>query len=205
MLYALSAAILGTTSLLAGCDAFSTDTHTEDEFQIQPRVLRQSDPEFSEAQMAVAQAARKGDEKLVQIQASYAGNDDDEDTVAVKGSQAIPYPIYPGAIQYRVGGENGLNIVLFETPHNFQSVDQFYKTYLEEEEFQRLVGMDDYVRYNEVVSVADSDADPASDPASAWSNESPGIVIHSFNNVTDAESSGANPSARTNIIVSYKN
>ena len=50
---------------------------------------------------------------------SPAGSSDQlnqESTIsAVIGASEIPYPVYPNGSKYRVGGENGLKIVVFQT------------------------------------------------------------------------------------------
>lgn len=113
-------------------------------------------------------------------------------STAVAGALEIPYPLYPNGEQYRVGGENGLKIVLFETTDTFEEVDQFYQQLIEEEEFSRLVAMSDYVRY--------SDASADNDP---WATHLPGIVIHQFNSEDERQAVGADDTAKTNIIMSF--
>ena len=45
---------------------------------------------------------------------------------AVMGATEIPYPVYPNGRKYRVGGENGLKIVVFQTEDSFDEVDEYY-------------------------------------------------------------------------------
>jgi len=112
---------------------------------------------------------------------------------AVDGATVIPYPLYPNGIKYRVGGENGLKIVLFETTDTFEEVDEFYRNMAADTEaMPRLHAMSDYVRY----SVNQGDVDP-------WATSKPGIVIHRFNDDTERDAVGADKSARTNIILSF--
>lgn len=114
------------------------------------------------------------------------------DVVAVEGTSGIPYPIYPNGSQYRVGGENGLKIVLFETADTFDEVDNFYRAMAAKEQMPRLAAMSDYVRYG-------TDADD-NDP---WATYRPGIVIHQFNDDTERDAVGANRTAKANIIMSF--
>lgn len=183
----LTTAIIGS---LTACDAFSTDTKSQDEIRVEPRVLRGSDLDT---------LSKPGNGNLengmVEIKAAYKPGDK-QARIAVTGSNAIPYPIYPEAKQYRIGGENGLQVVLFETSDSFEDVDKFYKRYGGSQGYARLVGMADYVRY-------DTTRESASSSADAWKNDKPGIVIHSFSDSDEAAQSGARPDARTNIIVSY--
>lgn len=114
------------------------------------------------------------------------------DVVAVGGATEIPYPIYPNGSQYRVGGENGLMIVLFETADTFEEVDNFYRALAAKQRMPRLAAMSDYVRYGR----SSDDTDP-------WETTRPGIVIHQFNDDSEREAVGANRTARTNIIMSF--
>ncbi len=112
---------------------------------------------------------------------------------AVDGATVIPYPLYPNGIKYRVGGENGLKIVLFETTDTFEEVDEFYRSMAADSyEMPRLMAMSDYVRY----SISETDVDP-------WATAKPGIVIHKFNDDSERDAVGADRSARTNIILSF--
>lgn len=166
---------------LTGCDAFSTDTSSEDEIKVTPHIVRLSES-GSSAQGTV-----------VEIPAAY--NPDqaaDNDQLAVAGTDEIPYPIYPNAQQYRIGGEHGLHIVLFETDDSFAEVDAFYKRYIDSRGLSRIVAMSDYVRY----AAGENDND-------AWATKNPGIVIHGFNTAQEARNNGANAGSKTNIIVSF--
>jgi len=111
---------------------------------------------------------------------------------AVLGASEIPYPVYPNGTKYRVGGENGLKIVVFETNDPFEEVDRFYNSEASEEGMPRLTAMSDYVRYAQNIA----DADP-------WATHRPGIVIHEFENDAQRQAVGANTGATTNIIMSF--
>lgn len=178
---------------LAACDAFSTDTKSQDEIRVEPRVLRNSDLEI-----LPQQGSGSGENRIVEVDAAYRPGDEQEqqNRIAITGSDAIPYPIYPDAKQYRIGGENGLHVVLFETNDSFEEVDSFYQRYSGSKGYSRLVGMADYVRYDTTREAASSNSD-------AWKNDKPGIVIHGFTDQDEATQSGATPGAKTNIIVSY--
>lgn len=117
---------------------------------------------------------------------------DGSTTVAVDGASEIPYPVYPNGSKYRVGGEHGLKIVVFETQDTFEEVDKFYKTAAEPSTMPRLVAMNDYVRYSSNAN----DQDP-------WATYRPGIVIHQFNDESERSAVGAKSDSRTNIIMSY--
>ena len=104
----------------------------------------------------------------------------------------IPYPLYPNGEKYRVGGENGLKIVLFETVDSFEEVDAYYRERSDGSGMPRLAAMSDYVRYG----ASDDDTDP-------WATHRPGIVIHRFNDESERDAVGADETARTNIIMSY--
>jgi len=116
----------------------------------------------------------------------------DTTSVAMDGATKIPYPLYPNGNKYRVGGENGLKIVLFETADSFEEVDEFYRKLAQSEKMPRMLAMNDYVRYSTVVD----DVDP-------WATYRPGIVIHQFNDDTERKAVGADSGARTNIILSF--
>jgi len=111
---------------------------------------------------------------------------------AVYGATEIPYPVYPNGNKYRVGGENGLKIVVFETEDSFDTVDAYYKDLSEKKGMPRLSAMNDYVRY----SSQSGDEDP-------WATYRPGIVIHEFNDDGERAAVGATDTARTNIIMSF--
>ncbi len=111
---------------------------------------------------------------------------------AVLGASEIPYPVYPNGSKYRVGGENGLKIVVFQTDDAFDKVDEFYSQLTDNSGMARLMAMNDYVRYSQNTE----DHDP-------WATYRPGIVIHNFNNDTERQAVGARLSAKTNIIMSF--
>ncbi|MEE9318864.1 MAG: hypothetical protein V3U76_00300 [Granulosicoccus sp.] len=113
---------------------------------------------------------------------------------AIIGASDIPYPVYPNGNKYRVGGENGLKIVVFQTEDTFAQVDAYYTAYYSSDEtaMPRLVAMKDYVRY----STDTEDKDP-------WATYRAGIVIHEFNNKNERYAVGAKDSAQTNIIMSF--
>lgn len=111
---------------------------------------------------------------------------------AVLGASEIPYPVYPNGTKYRVGGENGLKIVVFETTDSFEAVDAFYSSLSKETGMPRLLAMTDYVRY----STETADIDP-------WATYRPGIVIHDFNGDDERDAVGASVRANTNIIMSF--
>lgn len=111
---------------------------------------------------------------------------------AIIGGSEIPYPIYPNGSRYRVGGENGLKIVLYQTKDPFEKVDQYYRSKAQEVGMPRLSAMADYVRY----AIGEDDQDP-------WGTERPGIVIHQFNDDRERAAVGADQEALTNIIMSF--
>jgi len=114
--------------------------------------------------------------------------------VALDSDTAIPYPIYPNAKRYRVGGENGLKIVVFETPDGFADVDAFFKQSLATQQtLARQEMMADYVKYAPEVANAEDQ----------WRSDQPGIVIHQFADATEAANYGAGSASRTNIIMSF--
>jgi len=111
---------------------------------------------------------------------------------AVAGTGMIPYPMYPNATKYRIGGESGLRIVAFETTDSFENVDTFFRQTVATA-LARLPAMEDYVRY----ASEKEDQDP-------WGTHRPGIVIHHFASANEAIRYGAASDARTNIIMSYR-
>ncbi|MBX2837634.1 MAG: hypothetical protein KTR35_12310 [Gammaproteobacteria bacterium] len=111
---------------------------------------------------------------------------------AVFGASNVPYPIYPNGKKYRVGGENGLKIVVFQTDDTFSDVDQYYSNIGDSQGMPRLSAMTDYVRYSQSAE----DLDP-------WATHKPGIVIHRFKNEAERRAVGASASAKTNIIMSF--
>ncbi|MEE9334126.1 MAG: hypothetical protein V3U65_08545 [Granulosicoccaceae bacterium] len=115
-----------------------------------------------------------------------------DSNTAVIGASEIPYPVYPNGTKYRVGGENGLKIVVFETNDPFEEVDKFYNGEVQEEGMARLTALNDYVRYSQ----NGIDVDP-------WATHRPGIVIHQFQNDAERQAVGADISAKTNIIMSF--
>lgn len=116
--------------------------------------------------------------------------DNNLDLAAVLGDRDIPYPVYPNGNHYRIGNENGLTIIVFETEDTFEEVDAFYQV---KAGLPRLSAMKDYVRY----STREDDRDP-------WETSKPGIVIHEFKNETERLVAGAKDESRTNIIMSFK-
>lgn len=115
--------------------------------------------------------------------------DGNADLANALGEREIPYPVYPNGNHYRVGNENGLNIIVFETVDTFEEVDAYYQT---KAGLPRLSAMNDYVRY----SMNDGDKDP-------WETSKPGIVIHEFGSDSEKTAAGANKNSRTNIIMSF--
>jgi len=119
-------------------------------------------------------------------------NTEDDPLSAVVGASEIPYPMYPNGTKYRVGGENGLKIVVFQTEDPFHKVDDFYNGLSDNAGMARIMAMSDYVRY----SNGTEDLDP-------WATHLPGIVIHEFQGEDARESVGASAVAKTNIIMSF--
>ena len=111
---------------------------------------------------------------------------------AVVGASEIPYPVYPNGTKYRVGGENGLKIVVFQTEDPFHKVDDYYNGMSDNSGMARIMAMTDYVRY----SNDSNDVDP-------WATHLPGIVIHEFEGEEDRQAVGASAMAKTNIIMSF--
>lgn len=116
--------------------------------------------------------------------------DDNQAASDVLGIDDIPYPLYPNGSRYRIGGENGLKIILFQTEDSFEDVDAYYQS---QANMPRLSAMNDYVRY----SAGKGDNDP-------WATGNPGIVIHQFNSESERNAVGADEKARTNIIMSFE-
>ena len=135
------------------------------------------------------QAASSHDRAPVLIEDSIQS---ESAVAAVGGASEIPYPVYPNGAKYRVGGENGLKIVVFQTEDSFEQVDEFYKSKAGKSGMPRLIAMSDYVRY----SSSSDDQDP-------WATYRPGIVIHQFNDDDERLAVGAEDSAQTNIIMSF--
>lgn len=111
---------------------------------------------------------------------------------AVVGASEIPYPMYPNGTKYRVGGENGLKIVVFQTEDAFDKVDSYYSDLSNNAGMARITAMNDYVRY----SNGTEDLDP-------WATHLPGIVIHEFTGEEERQAVGASAVAQTNIIMSF--
>lgn len=115
--------------------------------------------------------------------------------VPVADNNNIPYPLYPNGSRYRIGGENGLKIVVFETTDKFDQVDSFYNQSLAKKgDAARNLMMADAVRYTPAGHTGD-------DP---WDTETPGIVIHEFADPDEASRYGAAAQSKTNIIMSFK-
>lgn len=176
-MYKLIAAVAGII-LLGGCDGFSSKQTSEGEIQVTPKLVKLSD------------TLPEDDQTLLEIPAVF--KPDGSETIAIAGTSGIPYPVFPEATQYRIGGEDGLHIVLFETTASFDEVDSFYQRHQENGGMSRLQAMNDYVRY----TAGENDSD-------AWDNNKPGIVIHGFQNQNEAVQTGADPDSKTNIIISF--
>lgn len=111
---------------------------------------------------------------------------------AIVGASEIPYPMYPNGTKYRVGGENGLKIVVFQTEDSFNKVDDYYNSLTDNASMARIAAMSDYVRYSREAD----DLDP-------WATHKPGIVIHEFDDQNSRQAVGASAVAKTNIIMSF--
>ena len=85
-------------------------------------------------------------------------------------------------------------MIVFQTDDAFETVDAFFRQRSVAQGLSRLPAMADYVRYS---SADDVDADP-------WAHDNPGIVIHEIVDRKAAIAAGADPSARTNIIMSFQ-
>lgn len=140
--------------------------------------------------------ADDADKKIVTAnelpEATLSSDSSNDVLAAVVGASEIPYPVYPGGTKYRVGGENGLKIVVFQTDDPFHKVDDYYNGLSDNSGMPRLMAMSDYVRY----SNSTEDLDP-------WATHLPGIVIHEFEDDEDRQAVGASAMARTNIIMSF--
>jgi len=136
-------------------------------------------------------ALLKGQDTVVRV-TQLNPSSGDVNSTAMDGATQIPYPVYPNGNKYRVGGENGLKIVLFETSDSFEEVDEYYRNLTQSGQMPRMLAMNDYVRY----STTTDDIDP-------WATYLPGIVIHQFNDDTERDAVGANQKAQTNIILSF--
>jgi hypothetical protein len=167
---------LTTTALLVACGGDSAKDSTNLTTKTEPVILNGKDAVVS----------------VTQLNSATTQTSSDTTPVAIGGATQIPYPVYPNGNKYRVGGENGLKIVLFETSDSFEEVDEFYRNLTQSEQMPRMLAMNDYVRY----SAAPDDVDP-------WATYRPGIVIHQFNDDAERSAVGANEKALTNIILSF--
>lgn len=201
-----AAGVLALTFTLNGCDQQPTDG-SDNNIDITPRVIRA-------AELATTALTTSRNKPDYIIKASYKPDSGFADSreqgyllpynktahspqlgvphAAVIGTTFIPYPLYPNATQYRIGGEGELKIVLFETEDAFYKVDAFYRNYIENVGLSRLLAMSDYVRY----AAGNDDFDP-------WATDQPGIVIHEFPDAVDARRLGARDGSKTNIIMSF--
>lgn len=132
------------------------------------------------------------DTKLVTAKELITAAPEDSALSAVVGASEIPYPVYPNGTKYRVGGENGLKIVVFQTEDPFHKVDDYYNGISDNAGMARIMAMTDYVRY----SNGTDDLDP-------WATHLPGIVIHEFEGEDARQAVGASAVAKTNIIMSF--
>lgn len=132
------------------------------------------------------------DIEIIEIDAVSSDAPGDDSLTTVYGATELPYPVYPNGSRYRVGGENGLRIVVYQTEDSFDEVDAYYQDLSEESGMPRLMAMNDYVRY----SKDSADEDP-------WATYRPGIVIHEFHDDSERQAVGARRDARTNIIMSF--
>jgi len=141
------------------------------------------------------ETAESPDQKIVkvnEIPVAALQAEGDDALAAVVGASEIPYPVYPNGTKYRVGGENGLKIVVFQTEDPFHKVDDYYNGLSDNSGMARIVAMTDYVRYSQDTA----DLDP-------WATHLPGIVIHEFEGEESREAVGASAVAKTNIIMSF--
>jgi len=161
--------------LVSGCQREST---------AEPDTDSGTSPAVADADALAEVAAEKATEVSEEAAAAV-----DE---ALLPSDDVPYPIYPNGTRYRVGGENGLKIVLFETADSFEEVDAFYSAQAEAQGMPRLHAMSDYVRFGS-----------GADDQDAWATHRPGIVVHEFSGDEEREAVGADSQALTNIIISY--
>jgi len=107
----------------------------------------------------------------------------------------IPFPLYPNGTRYRIGGKNGMKIVLFETSDEFSKVDTFYDNLAQTKGLSRKMLTVNYVQYSSRI-VDNSEI-------LRNTSEQPGIVIHEFATPEEAEHLGAAPHSKTNIIISF--
>lgn len=169
-------------STIVGC---GKDSETTEQ---QPMTAVANEQNAGNAETTPTDASQWTESVDVNVPADQIG--DDKSLEAVLGSADIPYPLYPNSSKYRIGGENGLKVVLFQTEDSFEQVDAFFQS---QAKLPRLSAMNDYVRY----SVDSSDQDP-------WATAKPGIVIHQFNDADERQAVGADGSAKTNIIMSFQ-
>jgi len=171
-------------SVLLLLGACNSDTGSSDDPQAAANMSVSVQP--SEASNTAAHSPSESADNLVEEQwpTTYRA--------ALPGSSMIPYPLYPNATKYRIGGEHGLKIVVFETTDSFGTVDRYFQS-MADGELWRLSAETEYVRY----SSAQDDQDP-------WGTQRPGIVIHQFASVDEATRVGASPESITNIIMSYR-
>lgn len=117
-------------------------------------------------------------------------------SVEVAPMSEIPFPVYPNSTRYRIGGEQGLKIALFETTDEFALVDAYYTRMASAAGLDRNMYMGDLVNYSQP-------HEEAVNEHFASLPQLPGILIHTFINPIDATLIGAGQNARTNIIISY--
>jgi|GEM_PF-1132333 len=192
----LTLTLVCTAMLVAGCDSATPERTTissAGEVSAAPEGMR------PEAWSAVAPSEGPVDgpiDSQIAGQGSGSGSGSVDDAAqtpsAVLGATDIPYPVYPNGSKYRVGGENGLKIVVYQTDDDFEQVDAYYRDATNPSAMPRLQAMQDFVRYSRVVT----DDDP-------WATYRPGIVIHEFSDNGERRAVGARATARTNIILSF--
>lgn len=131
------------------------------------------------------------------------------------GWDKIPYPIYPNGSRYRIGGEQGMKIIAFETTDSFQAVDRYYQNLAEKKGYTRTSLMADFVEYRArldewrdqpvKVDVALATRNDAARSAHITSMmlDQPAIIIHRFVDADDALQYGADAQSQTNIIMRY--
>lgn len=154
-----------------------------------------SDNSNNTTDLSVVETSQVTEARSIESVSNESIKNPDEDSpvrTAIIGASEIPYPVYPNGSKYRVGDENGLKIVLYQTNDAFEDVDQYYRAKAEGVGMPRLAAMSDYVRY----AISTDDNDP-------WEISRPGIVIHRFNDDTERDAVGADQEAVTNIIMSF--
>ncbi len=148
-----------------------------------------------------ATAAKKdGADSMIIVESAFRPDNSDpsDNSGLLFTSRSSDYPTYPSAERYRIGGENGLKIVVFETTDSFADVDAYFSEQSVDYQLERSATTLDYVKYT---FKGDTKKTDTPDP---WDIASPGIVIHTFLNSDDAVGYGASPASKTNIIVSYR-